>query len=185
MNQLLPLEPAALEVEGSKQTSNPAGAIRAILGRRDAAKFYNKELGWPLVIFNCINWEGLATTMENKGDPFRLWLSKQVNGFCGTQVMVSHWDSSRDDLCPNCGTQETAAHLMRCAGHSRTLLLKDQVKQLENWLIYNNTSPEITFWIPKYLLLRNVRALSSFTNLPDSLKKFAAEQDAIGWREFM
>ena len=74
MKQLLPLKPAALEVGGSKQTSNPSGAIRGILERREAVKFYNEELGWPLVNFNCIDWEGLSTTIENKGDLFRLWL---------------------------------------------------------------------------------------------------------------
>ena len=79
--QLLPLEPAALEVGGSKQTRNPSGAIRGILERREAVKFYNEELGWPLVTLNCINWEGLSTKMENKGDPFRLWFLKQVNKF--------------------------------------------------------------------------------------------------------
>ena len=32
--------------------------------------------------------------------------------------------------------------------------------------------------------MRNIRKLSSFKDLPDSLRKFAAEQDAVGWREF-
>ena len=48
----------------------------------------------------------------------------------------------------------------------------------------NNTDNAIAFWIPKYILLRNTRALSTFPNPPEKLKLFAAEQYAIGWREF-
>ena len=48
----------------------------------------------------------------------------------------------------------------------------------------NDTDNKNAFWILKYILLRNPRALSSFPNLPEKLKPFAAEQYAIGWREF-
>ena len=98
--------------------------------------------------------------------------------------MVSCWDKTSDNLCPDCGTEETAAHLMVCPGHSRTLLLKQEVEDLERWMRNNNTDSAIAFWIPKCILLRNTRALSYFPNLPDKLKLFAAEQYAIGWREF-
>ena len=132
--------------------------------------------------FTCIHWDGLNEALESKGDPFRLRLSRQVNGACGTQAMVSLWDKTRDNLCPDCGTEETAAHLMVCPGHSRTLLLKQEVEDLERWMRNNNTDSAIAFWIPKYILLRNTRALSSFPNLPEKLKLFAAEWYAIGWR---
>ena len=85
--------------------------------RRDAEKFYGEELGWPKATFNCIHWDGLKETLETKGDPFRLWLSKQVNGSCGTEAMVSRWDKIRNNLCLDCGTRERAAHLMICPGH--------------------------------------------------------------------
>ena len=111
-------------------------------------------------------------------------MSKEVNGSCGTQALVSRWDKTRENLCPDYGTSETAAHIMICLGHSRILLLKDEVVDLERWMHNNNTSNKISFWIPKYILLRNTCVLSSFPNLPEKLKPFAAEQYAIGWREF-
>ena len=80
--------------------------------RKDAERFYREELGWLKVTFTCIHWDGLNDALESKGDPFRLWLSKQVNGSCGTQAMVSRWDKTRDNLYPDCGTEETAAHRM-------------------------------------------------------------------------
>ena len=185
LEQLLPLEAAAIKVrEGGKQTSNPAVGIRASLERKEAERFYRQELGWPTVTFNCVDWDQLRTALDPKGDPFRLWLSKQVNGFCGTQTMVAHWDKTRDGSCPDCGTKEDAAHLMKCPSHSRTTLLRDQVEDLVHWMDTHDTAAAVSFWVSKYILLRNARRLSSFPNLPVEMRQFAAEQDAIGWREF-
>ena len=59
LEQLLPLEPAAILVEKSKQTSDPAVKLRAALERKEAERFYRQELGWPTVTFDCVDWEGL------------------------------------------------------------------------------------------------------------------------------
>ena len=48
----------------------------------------------------------------------------------------------------------------------------------------NEADGDIAFWIPKFILIRNTRALSSFPNLATKLTAFAADQYAIGWREF-
>ena len=53
--QLLPLEPASLNIEGAKQTSNPAYAVRQAMERKDAKKFYREELEWPKTTLNCIH----------------------------------------------------------------------------------------------------------------------------------
>ena len=97
--------------------------------------------------------------------------------------MVSRWDKTRDNLCPDCGTEETAAHLMVCPGHSRTLLLKQEVDKLERWMHDNDTDNKIAFWIPKYILLRNTRALSSFSNRPEKftlLRQSSTPSDGEG-----
>ena len=77
--QPLPLEPASLSVKGRKQTGNPARAVRRSLEHKAAETFYAQELGWSRATFNRVNWEGLDEALQAKGDPFRLWLSKQVN----------------------------------------------------------------------------------------------------------
>ena len=53
--QLLPLEPASLGVDGVKQTSNLAPAVRGAMERKDAERFYREELGWPKVTFTFIH----------------------------------------------------------------------------------------------------------------------------------
>ena len=154
LEQLLPLEPAAIKVGKSKQTSDPAVGIRADLEHKQAERFYRQELGWPTVTFDCVHRDVLRTALESKGGPFRLWLSKQVNGCRGTQTMVVHWDKTRDGSCPDCGTREDAAHLMKCPSLSRTTLLRDQVEDLVQWMDSHDTSASVSFWVSKYILLR-------------------------------
>ena len=98
--------------------------------------------------------------------------------------MVLHWDKTRNGRCPDCGTKEDAAHLMMCPSRSRTALLKETVEDLERWMKKSELAREIKLWVPKYILMRNMQTLSSFKGLLDNLRKFAAEQDAVGWREF-
>ena len=167
-------------VEKSKQTSNPAVKRRAALERKETERFHRQELGWPTATFDCVDWEGLREALEPMGDPFRLLLSKQVNGFCGTQSMVAHWDKTRDGSCPDCGTREDANHLMKCPSLSWTTLLQDQVEDLVSWMEANDTAALVSFRVPKYITLRNVWRLSSFPNLHKELRQFAAEQDVIG-----
>ncbi len=69
---------------------------------------------------------------------------------------------------------------MKCPSHSQTTLLQEQVEDLVNWMKANDTAASVSFWVPKYITLRNARRLSSFPNLPEELRQFAAEQDAIG-----
>ena len=70
--------------------------MRQVINRREAEKFYREELGWPTATFDCVNWDGMEQALEKQGDLLRLWISKQVNGFCGPQSMVAHWDKKRD-----------------------------------------------------------------------------------------
>jgi len=116
---------------------------------------------------------------------YRLWLSKQLSGFCGTQVMVSHWDKGRDGLCPDCGKREIASHLNLCSDPDRTRLLHDMVNTPHDWLQNKYTHPELAYWLPKYLLLRGTRQLSNFPYLSAEMQWVATSQDLIPWTSFM
>ena len=98
--------------------------------------------------------------------------------------MVAYWGKTRDGNCPDCGMREDGAHLIRYPSHSRTTLLHEQVEDFVRWIESNDTSSEVSFWVSKYILLRNTQKLSSFANILESMKHFAAEQDAIIWRKF-
>lgn len=99
--------------------------------------------------------------------------------------MVSRWDNSRDNRCPNCGQVESAAHLNRCPDEWRTRLYRDTVADLQKWLDASDTHPELAYWLPKYALLRGTRRLSSFPYLSADMRRAAEGQDKIPWKDFM
>jgi hypothetical protein len=110
-----------------------------------------------------VDWDHLDLALKNKADVFIIWRSKQHSGFCGTRVQVGRYsgDQYPDERCPNCGRRETAAHLMLCPDDSRTKLLYDTVGDLISWMSRNDqTDPEILYWIPKYILMRDDKPLS-------------------------
>ena len=66
-----------------------------------------------------------------------------------------------DEQCPTCSARETDVHLMRCPDEDRTCLLVDTVEDLEKWMETDSkTDPEIIYWVPKYLLMRDDKPFS-------------------------
>jgi hypothetical protein len=68
------------------------------------------------------------------------------------------------------------------------------VEELQKWMEYSTTHPELLFWLPKYLLARDrasLEQLPSFApataNLTFSsqMKVIALGQDEIGWTHFL
>jgi hypothetical protein len=134
-----------------------------------------------------VDWEHLDLALKNKADMYRIWRPKQHSGFCGTRVQVGRYsgDLLPDKRCPNCGRQETAAHLMLCPDNNRTRLLVKNVDELTKWMSQENqTDPEILYWIPKCILMRGDKPLSMMGFMSLQFKALAASQDLISWRDF-
>ena len=56
---------------------------------------------------------------------------------------------------------------------------------LGGWLRKNFSHPEIAFWLPRYIKLRGTRRLGDMPGLSPSMKRVAASQDLIPWKDFM
>jgi hypothetical protein len=113
---------------------------------------------WTREQFEEANWENLNLALKNKADMYKIWRSKQASGFCGTRIQVGIYSGEKypDGRCPNCGTKETDAHLMRCPNEDFTCLLIDNADELTKWLKTDSrTDPELVYWIPKYILMRD------------------------------
>ena len=111
LQQRLPQESVAVFVGELKQTTDVAKDVRFALARIEAERFYTSPsnpkdamgkrkpgggLDWSKQAFNAVAWEAFDATLDSKGQMYRLSLSKQSSGFCGMQVMVSHWDKGRN-----------------------------------------------------------------------------------------
>jgi hypothetical protein len=127
--------------------------------------------------------------LRNKPDMFQSWHAKQCIGVCTTRSQMVRIQDILDSKCPNCKQeQEKSHHPNRCPDQGRTLLFKESVANLVNWMHeYNCTEAELAYWIEKYLILRGTRTLSYLVQDQGSsqIRDAAASQDAIGWVEFL
>jgi len=191
--QLLPLERAAVFVNGNKLTTDVSKEVRFCLGESDARQFYTAPvtakgggMGWPLERFNAVDWRSLDRALATKSDMYGIWLTKQSTGTCATRYNMARLQDLVDNKCPNCGMVEKASHLNMCPSDGRTQLLTEGVEQLEQWMRQDGrTDSELAYYIPKYILLRGTRPLSSLGPMSADMRRAAAAQDCIGWREFM
>jgi hypothetical protein len=74
---------------------------------------------------------------------------------------------------------------MRCPDEDRTRLLIDNVDKLEKWIeMDDKTDPELLYWIPKYILMRNNKQFAQLGHMSQKMLAHAESQDKIGWRNF-
>ena len=81
----------ALFAQCKKLTSNIAKSVRYSKGKRQAKEYLTKEKNWLEEQFEEVDWDWLTKTMDNKPDMYKVWLSKQHTGHCGTRVQVAHY----------------------------------------------------------------------------------------------
>ncbi len=189
-------------LDGIKLTTDVGLEVQYRLGKEDAERFYTKPhdviggtnrggLGWSSDRFHSVAWQALDSVLKSKPDMFQLWLSKQCIGICATRQNMVRIQDILDDKCPNClQPQETSDHLNRCPDAGRTLLFKDSISAIFQWMHkYNRTDAELAYWLEKYLIYRGTRSMMALITkgrggLPQ-LMTAAASQDLIGWTEFL
>ncbi len=188
--QLLPRQDVALIVWGDKVTGDISSPIRFHASMAVARKYHlhqRKKGKWTHEQFKGVDWEHLDLALKSKADNYKIWQLKQTSGFCGTWVQVGLYSGKMclDERCPNCGTKETDAHLMRCPDEDRTRLLIDAVEELEKWMETNGrTDPELIYWILKFILMQNNKPFSQLGYMSNKMHALAESQDKIGWRNF-
>jgi hypothetical protein len=104
---------------------------------------------------------------------------------------MAHIQDILDDKCPNClHPQETSDHLNRCPDAGQTLLFRDSISSIVQWMHeHNRTDAKLAYWLEKYLIYRSTRSMTALITkggggLPQ-LMTAAASQDLIGWTEFL
>ena len=187
LTQILPREDMALFVWGDKITGNISDPLRLHASKAVARKYhiYQRKKGkWTQAQFEEVDWDHLHLALKSKADNYKVWQLKQYSGSCGTRVQVGLYSGEEypDERCPNCGTRETDVHLMRCPDKDRTRLLVNTVEDLEKWMETDGkTDPEIIYWVPKYLLMRDDKPFSQLGYMSEKMRMLAESQDKIGW----
>ncbi len=152
------MEKVAIVINGEKLTTDVGGEVRYALGYKEARRFYTKVrkmnrstntggLGWPEHQFKQVAWKPIDEALRNKPDMFQIWHAKQSIGVCATRSRMARIQDILDSKCPNCKQeQEKSHHLNRCPDQGRTLLFKESVTSLVDWMHrHNRTDAELAY----------------------------------------
>jgi hypothetical protein len=125
------LEKVCVEIARERVTGSPKNAIIELWGEQVAQVQYDR---WGVVskeYFPFVYWEGMESVLKLFPEMFRVWVTKHISHFQGTNRQLSHIDKLVLNVCPSCKCHDkSTSHITRCCdpGHARTL--KDLVGQL-------------------------------------------------------
>ncbi len=85
--------------------------------------------------FPFVYWEGMEGVLKFFQEIFRVWVTKHVSHFQGTNQQLSCIDKLVLNVCPSCKCHDkSTSHITQCRDPGRARTLKNLVGQLVQWL---------------------------------------------------
>jgi hypothetical protein len=127
---------------------------------------------------------GLA--MSSVPKMYRIFVTKQVSGWCGTNSKVSLWDFSITNSCPNCGmANETSKHVTRCQHVGRVKLFRESMSDVILHLEYANLDPKLVTIYESYLLGQGSVLMASCNPCNSRFLTLSEAHNLLGWDCFI
>ena len=134
-----------------------------------------------------IHWHALG--MAFRGMPFgkKRWLTKHASGHCSVGHMAIRRKHQDHSHCPRCDREdETTKHVVQCQDARAAACWAAEVTRVHQWMESVNTEPTLHASILKRLAAwRSGRPLPPLHGLSPPVAAAIAEQDAIGWWNFL
>ena len=183
---VFPYEDFTVTMRGVKTTGAVIKALEEHWGRNEAKRFYDFKKIVSANNFDLIWWEGVGKAMASYPKMFRVFVSKQVSGWCGSNSKQSLWDTTISNMCPNCGSaKETSKHLTRCQHPGRVELFQISVKNVITCFEQANADVELITIIEDYLLLQGANNMVNLTPFGSKYMSLSRIQDELGWDCFL
>ncbi len=117
---------------------------------------------------------------------FRVWVTKHVSHFQGTNQQLSRMDKLVLNVCPSCKCHdESTFHITRCRNPGHVCTLKDSMGQMVQWLYDQQTGSKVVHLFKQYLLAGGTRTLTSLLKPNSRLGVEAWYHDCLGWDCFL
>ena len=147
--ELFPLEPVCVYVDGLKMTSDTGPDIRYTAHWVLAKEFFHKQKVLTARQFKEVAWRELHETLSNRvPKPFALWACKQVMGVAATNEFLIRTGRRRDRIikCLCCGiAEETTEHVLYCKEAGRVEFLNKSAEAMESWLEDTDTDDDLLY----------------------------------------
>ncbi len=100
--------------------------------------------------------------MDSYPKMFRIFIAKQVSGWCGTNSKRSLWDTCINNICLNCGMiNKTSKHMIRCKDHGHIALLQETIDEVLSNLEKANAAILLIEIVEMYLLSQGLQTMES------------------------
>ena len=120
IKDLFPSKGVIVSIDTKCITGSPKAEITHLWGEQVAQELFHRRGIVHTNNFPLVYWEGMDKVMRGFPEPFRVWITKHVSHFNGTNRMLSWFPATETcakvaNKCPNCGcTDESTAHITRC-----------------------------------------------------------------------
>ena len=183
-----PHEVLIMRVRSEKITGDIGIPLRNEVSRIQMRSFLHKNNRLQCQNFDQVDWNAMNHKMNTTPTHHKIWITKHLSGFCGTNKCKNHRDSTQTTMCPCCKNPniiEDTRHILHCTDPQREELWSDSLQDLEKWLWSRQTEPTLLASIITYIKYRGTISFYTATKNNYSLQVLASEQDAIGWDNFM
>ena len=187
ISSIFPHEQVVVKVDGKRVTGSPSTAIGRAWGYKVARELFHSRKIVDRKHFRLIYWDGVESCMKTFPTMFRVWVTKHVSHFCGTNRQLSRIDPTVSNTCPSCGCiNEDTSHVVRCPSPGRTAFYNDSVSDLIEWLKEADTDPQLVYMIEEFLSGRgDVKVASLFAHDLPIYGFLASLMDEVGFDSFV
>jgi hypothetical protein len=181
-----PFESFRVIIGGKKVTSSIRSALYKDWGESAARTLFEQRNIVSSSNFDLVCWDAVSAAMDIYPRMFRVWITKMVSHFCGSNRQRTRFLEIDDDSCPCCGMpDESARHVTRCRNDGRSEMFAESASLFTNWLHETHMDADLVYCFSEYLAGRGEASMVEISSSYPRYARVAADIDALGWDSFL
>lgn len=178
----------SISINNTKLTEDIEGALKDHIHTQTLFHHLVQRKHITAEAINLVAWDILSKVHCALLRSRYIWVVKYALRFLPTANHMHRNNTWETNLCPLCHIEvETNLHIMRCSCDEATMERHSRMYDLYQWLIDNNTNPNIIQTVIHALINGPATSFSSMVPIQASsiIQKAACEQDCIRWDNFV
>ncbi len=151
-----PFEMVSIKLSGQRVSGSPRQALQDHWGYNAAKQLIGEKNIIRPEHFYLVWWDAVGAAMSSYPKMYRVWITKHILEFCGTNVQQNYWSKGEwSQKCDFCGHHdEYTTHICRCGDPGRIPMFQISVQDVFDWMSKTLGRTDIALAISTYLLGR-------------------------------